>query len=271
MAEKTVRIATLRKMKSESRPIVVLTAYDAPSARIADEAGVDVLLVGDSLGNVLLGYDDTIPVTLDAMIHHTAAVARARPKALVVADMPFMTYHLSAEQALANAGRLIQEGGAEAVKLEGGATVAPTIARITDAGIPVMGHLGLTPQSIHQLSGYRVQGRDTSACERLLDDARALCQAGCFAIVLELTTDELTRAITEAVDCPTIGIGAGAGADGQVLVLHDMLGLTFGAAPRFVKRYADLRATMTDAIAAYCREVRDGAYPDESHTYHQDA
>jgi len=267
MSSQHVRLATLRRMKEQKKRIVVLTAYDTPSARIADEAGVDIILVGDSLGNVVLGYDDTIPVTLSDMIHHTAAVARARPRALIVGDMPFMTYKLSPEQALANCGRLVQEGGAQAVKLEGGAEIAPTVARVVEAGIPVMGHVGLTPQSIHQLSGYRVQGRGDAERERMIRDARALDAAGAFAIVIELAPRETARAVTEAVSCPTIGIGAGPDTDGQVLVLHDMLGLGLSAPPKFVKAYANLREAMARAIETYCREVREGLYPSDKHSH----
>lgn len=271
MKARHVRLATLARKKAAGEPIVMLTAYDTPTARVLDEAGVDVILVGDSLGNAVLGHDDTIPVTLDDMIHHTAAVARARPRALLVADMPFMSYKLSPEQALTNAGRLIQEGSAHAVKLEGGIEMAPTATRIVEAGIPVMGHIGLTPQSIHQLSGYRVQGRGDDARQRMINDARALDEAGCFAIVIELAPTETTRAITEAVSCPTIGIGAGNAADGQVLVLNDMLGLTFDAPPKFVKSYANLRETMTKAVEAYCEEVRSRSYPDKEHEYEDEA
>ena len=267
MSPQHVRLASLARMKASGQRIVMLTAYDAPGARAADEAGVDIILVGDSLGNVVLGYDDTIPVTLQDMIHHTAAVSRTKPRALVVADMPFMTYKLSPEQALANAGRLIQEGGAQAVKIEGGAVMAPTVRRLVEAGIPVMGHLGLTPQSIHQLSGYRVQGRSDAERARMVADAKALDAAGAFAIVIELAPSEAARAVTAAVSCPTIGIGAGPHCDGQVLVLHDMLGLSFAPPPSFVKKYADVRGVMKQAIEAYCREVRDGAYPGEAHSF----
>jgi 3-methyl-2-oxobutanoate hydroxymethyltransferase len=267
MSAQHVRIATLARMKASGQRIVTLTAYDAPGARAADEAGVDIILVGDSLGNVVLGYDDTIPVTLDDMIHHTAAVSRTKPRALVVADMPFMTYTLSPEQALANAARLIQEGGGQAVKIEGGALMAPTVRRLVEAGIPVMGHIGLTPQSIHQLGGYRVQGRGDSERERMVADAKALDAAGAFAIVVELTPIETARAITAAVSCPTIGIGAGPHCDGQVLVINDMLGFSFTPSPKFVKKYADLRGIVKQAIEDYCREVREGIYPDESHSF----
>ncbi|MCX7048214.1 MAG: 3-methyl-2-oxobutanoate hydroxymethyltransferase [Candidatus Sumerlaeota bacterium] len=267
MSLQHVRLASLLKKKQSGQRIVMLTAYDMPTARIADEAGVDIILVGDSLGNVILGYEDTIPVTIEDMIHHTAAAARAKSSALLVADMPFMTYHLSPEQALANAGRLVQEGGAQGVKLEGGAEIAPTVQRIVQAGIPVMGHIGLTPQSIHQLSGYCVQGRSEAERERLIAGARALDAAGAFSIVLELTPAEVGRAVSQAVACPVIGIGAGAAVDGQVLVLHDMLGLTFAPPPKFVKIYGDLRAQMTRAIQAYCEDVREARYPDAGHSY----
>jgi len=270
MASQKVRIAQLRKMKQEGRRICMLTASDMPTGRIVAEAGVDIILVGDSLGNVVLGHDDTIPVTLDDMIHHTAAVARAHPRALLVGDMPFMTYKLTPEQALANAARLVQEGGAQAVKVEGGTEIAPTVRRIVDAGIPVMGHIGLTPQSIHQLSGYRVQGRGPTARERMIADARALDEAGAFAIVIELTPSEVARDVTQAVSCPTIGIGAGPHTDGQVLVLYDMLGLCFGPPPKFVKQFANLRQEMQRAVEAYCQEVRAGAYPALEHEYSEE-
>ncbi len=271
MAAKLTRIAHLAEMKAAGRRIAMITAYDAPSARVADEAGVDVILVGDSLGNVVLGHENTIPVTVADMVHHTAAVSRAKPQALVVADMPFMSYHLSPEQALANAGRLIQEGGAHAVKIEGGGSgPVHVVQRLVDAGIPVMGHLGLTPQSIHQLSGYRVQGRAAEQQAALVAEAKALDEAGVFAIVLELITAETAAAITVAVRCPTIGIGSGGSVDGQVMVLHDMLGLSFSKPMRFVRQYAHLRETMTDAIRTYCEEVRDGKYPADEHAFHGD-
>lgn len=261
------RIGVLRQKKDAGERIVMITAYDAPTARAADEAGVDVLLVGDSLGNVVLGFEDTLPVTLDDMIRHTAAVARTKPRALVVADMPYMTYQVTPEEALRNAGRLMAEGGAEAVKMEGGVPVAQTAKRLVDSGVPVMGHVGLLPQSLHQHSGYRVQGRDEESVERMVRDARALDAAGVFAIVVELATAEAAREITRMVSCPTIGIGAGPHTDGQVLVFHDAVGWTYRETPKFVKKYANLRETLRDAVAEYCRDVREGRYPDASRTH----
>jgi 3-methyl-2-oxobutanoate hydroxymethyltransferase len=262
-----VRIATLLDRKRANEKIVMVTAYDYPTGRLADEAGVDVVLVGDSLGNVVLGYENPIPVTLDAMVHHTAAVRRGVRRALLVADMPFLEGKLEPEAVLRNAGRLVQEGGAEAVKLEGGAEIAPAVRRVAQAGIPVMGHVGLTPQSVHALSGYGVRGREAAEAERLLADAQALAEAGCFAIVLECLTWDLGGRIGRALTIPTIGIGAGAECDGQVLVLADLLGLTFEKPARFVKRYAEIGNTIRDAVAAYAAEVRSGVYPDRSHAY----
>jgi len=263
---KTTR-ATLLDMKKHGEKIAMVTAYDFPFARLADQAGADVLLVGDSLGMVVLGFDNTLPVTLAHMLHHTQAVTRARPQAMVVADMPFMTYQVSPEEALRNAGRLVQEAGAEAVKLEGGAAIAPMVAAIARAGIPVMGHLGLTPQSVHQLGGYRVQGRGADAAARLQSDARALKDAGCFAIVLEAVPAALAREVTAVLEVPTIGIGAGKFCDGQVLVLHDLLGLFAEFVPRFVKQYADLGAAARTALQAYVTDVRSGRFPGDEHTY----
>lgn len=262
-----IRIATLKKRKEAGEKIVMITAYDYPTGRLADEAGVEVVLVGDSLGNAVLGFEDTIPVTLDHMVHHTAAVRRGVRRALVVADMPFMTYKITPEEALRNAARLVREGGAEAVKLEGGREVAPTVCRIVESGIPVMGHLGLTPQSIHALSGYRVRGKTDEGAQRLVEDALALQEAGCFAVVLECLPTDLAREITEKLAIPLIGIGAGEGCDGQVLVLCDLLGLSFGKVPRFVKPYAQVGEIVKEAIENYAREVRRGDYPDPEHSY----
>jgi len=262
-----VRIATLRERREAGGRIVMVTAYDYPTGRLADEAGVDVVLVGDSLGNAVLGFEDTIPVTLDHMIHHTAAVCRGVEHALLVADMPFMTYKITSEEALRNAARLIQEGGAEAVKLEGGREVCPTVERIAEAGIPVMGHIGLTPQSIHALSGYSVQGKEASEARRLVEDARLLERAGCFAVVLECLAWSLAREVTDAVGIPTIGIGAGAECSGQVLVLADLLGMTFSKPAKFVKRYADIGADIRLAIRTFANEVREGRYPGRAHAY----
>ncbi|MCH8198885.1 MAG: 3-methyl-2-oxobutanoate hydroxymethyltransferase [Chloroflexi bacterium] len=259
-----VRITKLQEMKAAGERIACVTAYDFPSARLVQQAGFEVVLVGDSLGNVVLGYDTTIPVTMDDMLHHTRAVARGAPDLLVVADMPFLTFNVSADDALRNAGRLLQEGGAHAVKLEGGEPVAGTVRRLTRAGIPVMGHLGLTPQSVNQLGGYRVQGRTLEQAQRLLDDAVALEEAGAFSIVLEAVPAELAAIVTHRLRIPTIGIGAGLDCDGQIQVLHDILG--FGARrPKHAKRYADLNETIGTALAAYAQDVREGRFPTPEH------
>jgi 3-methyl-2-oxobutanoate hydroxymethyltransferase len=248
-------------MKRTQRPIVMVTAYDAPSARLVDDAGVDAILVGDSLGMVVLGYESTLPVTLDDMLHHTRAVVRGASRALVVADMPFMTFQITAEEALRNAAILMAQGGAHAVKLEGGVSVAPTVERLVQAGIPVMGHVGLTPQSVHQLGGYRVQAKDDATARALLADCHALQAAGAFAIVLECIPTELARMVSEELAIPTIGIGAGAGCDGQVQVFHDLLGLGGGFVPRHAKQFADVGLVIQQAVEAYVDEVRDGAFP----------
>jgi len=257
---KTWTTAKIREAKG-TRKLACLTAYDYTTARIMDDSGIPLILVGDSLGMTLLGYANTLPVTLDQMIHHTAAVCRGVSQALVVADMPFMSYQVSDEQALANAGRLLQEGGADAVKIEGGGSRVSRVARLTDAGIPVLAHIGLTPQSVNQVGGFKLQGRSDDEARRLLDDAAALAAAGAFAIVLECVPAPLARAITEAAPIPTIGIGAGPFCDGQILVYHDMLGLNDAFRPTFVKRYASLADTMRQAFAAYSEEVASGAFP----------
>ncbi|MGO9268483.1 MAG: 3-methyl-2-oxobutanoate hydroxymethyltransferase [Candidatus Binataceae bacterium] len=271
MKNDKVRITELARMKSAGTPITMLTAYDFPFARIFDQAGIDVLLVGDSLGMVVQGADSTLPVTLDEMIYHIRMVARARERALVVGDLPFLTYQVSIEQALGNAGRLIKEGGAEAVKLEGGITMADTIRRLVDIDIPVMGHIGLTPQSVHRMGGHRVQGRRSGhgpGCrERLLEDAAAVEQAGAFAMVLEGIPVELANEITQRAAIPTIGIGAGPGCDGQVLVMHDLLGLSESFVPRFAKPYANLWRDSAAAATSYIREVRERAFPAAEHCY----
>lgn len=259
--------AALGELKRAGTRIVMATAYDYPFARLADAAGIDVLLVGDSLGMVVLGYDSTLPVTLQHVLHHARAVTRARPRALVVADMPFMSFQVSPRQALRNAGRLVQEARVEAVKLEGGERVLPMVEAIARADIPVMGHLGLTPQSVHRIGGYRVQGRTAEAAARLQREARALQDAGCFALVLEAIPAALARQVTAAVAIPTIGIGAGGGCDGQVLVLHDILGLYAEHVPKFVRRFADLGAATRQALEAYARAVRTGDFPATEHTY----
>ena len=263
MAEtaKRLRVPDLLAKKRRGEKLVVLTAYDFPMAQLLDRAGVDVVLVGDSLGNVVLGHETTLPVTMDAMVHHTAAVSRGARRAVVVADMPFLAAQISVAEAVRNAGRLISEGGAAAVKIEGGRPVADVIRRLVDIGIPVMGHLGLTPQSVHQLGGYRQQAKREEAAARLLDQARAVEEAGAFSLVLESVPAQAARSVTEALAIPTIGIGAGPDCDGQVLVSYDMLGLSQGPAPPFVKRYADLGAAILAAVKEYAGEVRAGRYP----------
>jgi len=256
-----------RKVRDGAEPLVMLTAYDAPGARMADEAGVDVILVGDSLAMVVLGYDDTLQVTVADMAHHVAAVARAKPKPLIVGDMPWMSYHVSIEDSVRNAATLVQAGAAS-VKLEGGAKRVPVIEAIVDAEIPVMGHLGLTPQSVNAMGGYKVQGREQSAARALVTDAQALQDAGCFAVVLEGVPDEVARLVTEAVDIPTIGIGAGPHCDGQVLVYHDVLGIEDRITPKFVRRYADVKTASVEALAAFADDVRTGAFPAAAESYH---
>lgn len=268
MSAKTVSTATLRKMKRDGVPIAVVTAYDYPTAKLAEEAGVDVLLVGDSLGNVVLGYESTLPVTLDDMIRHTRAVTRAVTRPLVVADMPFMTYHSGADETLRNVGRLMREGRCHAVKVEGGREVADAVRAIVRAGVPVMGHIGLTPQSVYRIGGYRVQGKTEEQKQRLLDDALALEEAGAFAIVLELVAEEVARRVTSRVSVPTIGIGSGAGCDGQVLVFHDLVGYAPHDEPkRFVRRYEDLGFRIRDALTRYVDDVRNRRFPSEEESF----
>jgi 3-methyl-2-oxobutanoate hydroxymethyltransferase len=254
-------------LKRKGEPITVVTAYDFPTARFADQAGVEILLVGDSVGTVVLGYESTLPVTMEDMLHHVRAVARAKPSALVVGDMPFMSYQVSTEQAVANAGRLVQEGGADAIKLEGGARVAEAVQRIVEAGIPVMGHLGLTPQSVLAFGGYKVQARGEADQERLLADAKTLERAGCFSLVLEGIPARLGAAVTRELTIPTIGIGAGLQCDGQVLVTHDLLGLYQGHQPKFVRRYAELGAATRDAFARYVADVKARRFPSDAESY----
>jgi 3-methyl-2-oxobutanoate hydroxymethyltransferase len=254
-------------LKRKGEPITVVTAYDFPTARFADQAGVEILLVGDSVGTVLLGYESTLPVTMEDMLHHVRAVTRAKPSALVVGDMPFMSYQVSTEQAVANAGRLVQEGGADAIKLEGGARVAEAVQRIVEAGIPVMGHLGLTPQSVLAFGGYKVQARGEADQERLLADAKALERAGCFALVLEGIPARLGATVTRELSIPTIGIGAGVQCDGQVLVTHDLLGLYHGHQPKFVRRYAELGTATRDAFARYVADVKARRFPSDAESY----
>jgi 3-methyl-2-oxobutanoate hydroxymethyltransferase len=245
----------------------MVTAYDAPGARMADAAGIDMILVGDSLAMVVLGYDDTLQVTVDDMAHHTAAVARAKPAALIVADLPWLSYHVSVEDTVRNAAQLIR-AGAQAVKLEGGRKRLPMIKALVDAEIPVMGHIGLTPQSVNAMGGFKVQGRAHDAAVALVEDAVALEDAGCFSIVVEGVPDVVGTMITEAVDVPTVGIGAGAGTDGQVLVFHDVLGIEDRVAPKFVRRYAELGAEGSRALSAYADDVRTGAFPSAAESYH---
>jgi 3-methyl-2-oxobutanoate hydroxymethyltransferase len=256
-----------RKAGVGADPLVMVTAYDAPGARIADEAGVDLILVGDSLAMVVLGYDDTLQVTVRDMAHHTAAVGRARPGALVVADLPWLSYHLGPEDAVRNAARLVR-AGAQAVKLEGGRKRLPVVSALVDAEIPVMGHLGLTPQSVHTMGGFKVQATEAGAAEALVDDALALAAAGCFSIVIEGVPAGVARLVTETVPVPTIGIGAGPWCDGQVLVLHDLLGLEDRRAPKFVRRYASLKADAVGAVSAFAADVRSGRFPTHDESYH---
>lgn len=258
-----ITTATLQDMKKKGEKIVALTAYDASMAKLLNECGVDVVLVGDSVGNVKLGYENTIPVKLDEMLHHVKAVKRGNKNSLLVADMPYLTYQLSANDAKANAGRLIKEGGAEAVKLEGGIEVAQTIKALVDIQIPVMGHLGLTPQSINRMGGYRMQGKTESSREKMVTDAKVLEGAGVFAIVLECIPADLAEEITRKVSVPTIGIGAGLQCDGQILVVDDLLGLTEDPIPKFVKRYASLRKDALKAVQKYQEEVRAKKYPSD--------
>lgn len=265
---KQVTTSDIRKKKEAGIPISMVTAYDFPSAKLVEEAGADMILVGDSLGMVVLGYDSTVPVTMDDMLHHTKAVTRAAKRAFVVADMPFLSYHGTIEEAVKNAGRLMQEGLARAVKLEGGSELAPLITRLVQAGIPVVGHIGLTPQSVHQLGGYKVQGRDLEAAKKLLDDALAIQHAGAFALVLECVPEEVAKMIAEKLEIAVIGIGAGAGCDGQVLVFHDLVGYASQLTPKFVKRYADIGTSIREAVAAYIKEVELRRFPGPDHVFH---
>lgn len=263
----TVPTVRVRKVRNESPPLVMVTAYDAPGARMADEAGVDIILVGDSVAMVVLGYDDTLRVTVADMAHHVAAVARARPRPLVVADLPWLSYHVSVEDTVRNAGTLVR-AGAVAVKLEGGRKRVAMVEALLDAEIPVMGHLGLTPQSVHAMGGYRVQARDAGAALALVEDARMLEAAGCFSIVLEGVPDQVAAMATDALSVPTIGIGAGPACDGQVLVAHDLLGLEDRITPKFVRRYANLKADGVAAMAAFAADVRARRFPAEAESYH---
>ena len=262
-----VTTQTVVNMKKEGEKISMLTAYDYTLAGIVDAAGVDVILVGDSASNVMAGFDTTIPITLDHMIYHTSCVVRAVDRALVIADLPFMSYQVTAKEALINAGRMMKEAGAHAVKLEGGKSISATVKRIVDAGIPVMGHLGLTPQSIYKFGTYKVRAKEEEEASQLLEDAKTLEQAGVFSIVLEKIPSSLAKKVTETVSVPTIGIGAGPHCDGQVLVLHDMLGLNKDFSPRFLRRYEDLHSKTTDAVKNYIRDVKDEDFPNENEQY----
>lgn len=267
MSKDKVTTATIRQMKAEGKPITMLTAYDFSMAKLVDDAGIDMILVGDSLGNVMLGYDSTLPVTMDEMIHHVKAVCRGAGRAIVVADLPFMSYQVSVKEALRNSGRFLKETSASAVKLEGGQEVADAVRAIVNAGIPVVGHLGLTPQSVHQMGGYKVQGKDESAAKKLLANARCLEEAGAFCLVLECVPTPLARLVTESLQIPTIGIGAGPYCDGQVLVIHDMLGLYPRSAPKFVKKYVDLQEHIAAALKQYKEEVAERTFPGPEHSF----
>ena len=260
-------VATLKEKKLAGEKVTMLTAYDYSTAKLMDNAGIEMLLVGDSLGNVILGYENTLSVTMEDMIHHTSAVARGAENAMVVADMPFMSYQTSVYDAVVNAGRLIKEGHAHAVKLEGGKSVCPQIKAITEASIPVVAHIGLTPQSVNAFGGFKVQGKDAENAERLIEEAKAVQKAGAFAVVMECVPAKLAEYITSQVSITTIGIGAGAGCDGQVLVYQDMLGMFSDYKPKFVKKFADVGSIMTQAFSDYIKEVKDGTFPAEEHTF----
>lgn len=265
---KKITTADFKKMKKESNKITMLTAYDYPTAKILDASGIDAILVGDSLGMAVLGYEDTTQVTMEDMIHHTRAVSRGVNRSFVVADMPFLSYHISEEEAIKNAGKLIQKGKAQAVKLEGGESILPKVRSIIQSGIPVMGHLGLTPQSIHQLGGYFIQGKTQETAKTLLEDAKKLETAGVFAIVLECVPSEVSKFITDQLTIPTIGIGAGNQCDGQILVIHDVIGMYQGKVPKFVKQYADVGNIINSSISQYIYEVKKKSFPDEKYQFH---
>lgn len=262
-----VTTSTIRQMKTEGKPITMLTAYDYSMAKLVDDAGIDMILVGDSLANTMLGYDSTLPVTMDEMVHHVKAVCRGASRAMVVADLPFMSYQVSKKEALRNSGRFLKETSAQAVKLEGGVEIAETVRAIVNAGIPVVGHLGLTPQSVHQMGGYKVQGKDESAAKKLIADARAIEDAGAFCLVLECVPTPLAKLITELLHIPIIGIGAGPHCDGQVLVIHDMLGLYPRSSPKFVKKYVNLHELMDAALKQYKEEVAARTFPGPEHSF----
>ena len=266
-----ISIHQLKQYKAEGKRFAMITAYDYPMARLVEQAGIPIILVGDSLGSVVLGYESTVPVTMDDILYHTRAVVRATSKAIVVADMPFMSYQANADDAMRNAGRLLQEGGATAVKLEGGSHVAPLVRRMVESGIPVMGHLGLTPQSVNQFGGHKVQGKTPAAAAKLLNDARALEEAGAFAVVLETIPAPLSRMVTERISIPTIGIGAGVHCDGQVQVLHDMLGIYDDRrALKHAKQYAVLGQTIREAVRSYIDEVEGAQFPSKDHSFEMD-
>jgi 3-methyl-2-oxobutanoate hydroxymethyltransferase len=265
-----VTINDIKEMKQKGEKISMLTSYDYSTAKIVDEVGIPLILVGDSLGMVVLGYETTLPVTMEVMLHHTKAVVRGTQHAMIIGDMPFMTYHVSVEDCLRNAARFIQEAGAQAIKLEGGVTVAEKVRRVVECGIPVMGHIGLTPQSVHQLGGHKVQGRTSDAAARLLEDARALEEAGAFSIVLETVPAQLASLITQKISVPIIGIGAGIGCDGQVQIINDILGSFTDFVPRHAKQYARLADIIRDAITEYDKEVKAGTFPTEKHSFSMD-
>ncbi|MFQ7600097.1 3-methyl-2-oxobutanoate hydroxymethyltransferase [Veillonella sp.] len=268
MSNKPKTIITIKQMKEQGEPITMITAYDVAMARNVNEAGIDMILVGDSVGNVMLGYESTLPVTMDEMIHHTKAVMRGNSTALVVADMPFMSYQADMAEAMHNAGRFLKETGCTAVKLEGGQEVAPLIKKLTTAGIPVVAHIGLTPQSVNQLGGFKVQGKDMEAAQQLIDDAKALEEAGAFACVLECVPAALATKVTQSLKTMvTIGIGAGNGCDGQVLVCNDLLGVSTGFSPKFVKKYANLHDITVNAVKDYIADVKSREFPAEEHTF----
>lgn len=270
MAKKVTNL-TIQKMKREGSPISMITAYDYVMAQNVDEAGIDMILVGDSLGNVVMGYSSTLPVTMEDMIHHTASVVRGVRRALVVGDMPFMSYQEGVTQALHNAGRLMKETGCDAIKLEGGDSVCDTIRALTTAGIPVVGHIGLTPQSVHQLGGYRVQGKNVETAKRLIREAKNIEASGAFAVVLECVPTDIATEVTKALHtCATIGIGAGNGTDGQVLVCTDLLGMSGGFCPKFVKPYADLHKNIVEAVTDYIKDVKERSFPDDDHSFSVD-
>jgi len=270
MDRKKITPVDVQAMKREGRRIAMLTAYDYPMALLEDRAGIEIILVGDSLGMTVLGYENTVPVTMGEMIHHTKAVSRGAKYALIIGDMPFMSYNTSEREAILNAGRFMKEGGADAVKLEGGASVREIVKAVVKAGIPVMGHIGLTPQTISMLGGFKVQGKDAQAAQKIIDDALSLEEAGAFSVLLEAVPAPIARRVTERLSVPTIGIGAGVHCDGQVLVVHDMLGLFDRFTPKFAKRYVNLSELMLKAFDSYREEVLKGAFPTDQHSFHMD-